>query len=38
MQNAKSRFLEMCFVLTASSVCAAPILAVMVWLLLPLEW
>jgi hypothetical protein len=38
MLIAKSRFLEMCFVLTASTVCATPVLAVITWLLLPLEW
>lgn len=38
MQRSKNRFIEMCFVLTASTVCAMPMLAVMTWFLLPLEW
>ena len=38
MQLGKNRFIEMCFVLTASAVCASPLLAVMTWFLLPLEW
>jgi len=38
MNTRKNRFFEMCFVLTVSVVCATPMLAVMTWFLLPLEW
>ena len=38
MKTAKNRFFEMCFVLMASVICATPMLAVMTWFLLPLEW
>lgn len=38
MKTARNRFFEMCFVLTASAVCATPVLAVITWFLLPLDW
>ena len=38
MTTRKNRFFEMFFVVMASAVCATPILAVMTWFLLPLEW
>lgn len=38
MKTRTNRFFEMCFVAMVSAVCATPMLAVMTWFLLPLEW
>ena len=38
MKTARNRLFEMFFVLAASVMCATPVLAVLTWFLLPLQW